>query len=145
MPGDGSSVCRPFPTDESESDDRPKARVRQRCPVNYESSHSLLSFILVSFDLPSLFPTLPLPSRRPPQLILFQKKKTSQKKRPSVKFPDPLRPSPKPSLLSRLITTISRSNSTRTLASTISHHTFTTVPRLRHGRQHHRDRSRLGH
>jgi len=111
-----------------------KARVRQRCPVNYESSHSLLSFILnapVSFDFPSLFPTLPLPSADQ----FSSRKKTSRKKRASVKFPDPLfRFQTITTTLFTFpsyyhsITTIPRSNSTRAVVSNISHHTFYNSP-----------------
>ena len=107
---------------------------RQRCPVNYESSHpsyppSLTSQSLFTFLL--FFPTLP-PSF-PPALSTssLQEKKPQKKKKHqsnSLTHSPAFKPSPQPSLLSRLITIIPESNSTRTLVSNISHHPFTNSP-----------------
>jgi hypothetical protein len=108
-------------------------------PTNPTTDSSLLSFVLTppaSFYFHTLLPALPsFPSAHPSNSL--QEKNTQKNiyihQSNSLTHSSAFK-QPQPSLLSHLITITSGSNSTRTLVSYISHHTFTTVNRLCHGR-----------
>lgn len=121
-----------FPTDESESDDRPKPESDN---VALSITNHLIPSYPSSLDVPLVFslpfsfshaspPFPPTPSTNSLQRKNLKKKHQSNSPTHSSAF----RPSPQPSLLSRLITTIPTSNSTRTLVSNISHHPFYNSP-----------------